>query len=199
MLPGPAMAPAIGPADSSPAPTELVRSTSHRRPGLWLGAVGSFAGAVGLDIASAQFAADCARFGETSRRCTVNRPETVGLGLSALALYVTSFSVSAAAGYMHGARATARPRSLRAAAWAGGILVSAGLMGAALSGLATGRACEGACDPRDALTASALRGVALLATNIGVGTLTWREGSRRLGATLALGQRHLGVSVQMSF
>jgi hypothetical protein len=47
--------------------------------------------------------------------------------------------------------------------------------------------------------ASVLRSTSTLATNIGVGLLTWREGVRRWNTSLAFGHGHVGAALTLRF
>src|SRR5690606_30195856 len=134
-----------------------------------------------------------------------DREEGLGLGLGALVFSISSFSMSAGFGYVQGgfrAQVQSGPaaRRLRAVAWVGGLLVTAGVMGTAWSGLATQQACDaGACDPGRSVTASLLRSASTLAANLGVGLLTWREGARRIRPGLALGPGRVSASLNLRF
>ncbi len=183
----------------SPSPPRNVRPELPLRGGLAAGAVVSYTTAVLLDVVGATHSADCDRTG-----CRSSGQSNLGLGLGALAFHVTSFSMAASFGYVQGrVRAQSGPslsrrRSL-ASAWAGGLLVSVGLAGTALSGLATQDACSDGCDLGRAVLASVLRSTSTLATNLGVGLLTWREGVRRWNTSLAFGHGHVGAALTVRF
>lgn len=189
-----------------PSSPPNVRPELPLRGGLAAGAVVSYTTAVLLDVAGAAHSADCDRAGDASAsgRCRSSGQSNLGLGLGALALHVTSFSMAASFGYVQGrVRAQSGPslsrRRWRASAWAGGLLVSVGLAGTALSGLATQDACSDGCDSGRAVLASVLRSTSTLATNIGVGLLTWREGVRRWNTSLAFGHGHVGAALALRF
>lgn len=191
------------------APPPGMHGQSSLRTGLLVGAIASQAIAVSLDVVAARAVADgCRRPGdpaEGSERCGAVGGENLGLGLGALASYVTSFGMTAGFGYVQGGlrsqvRPAVAPRRLRAVAWVGGLLVTAGILGTAWSGLATQDACdEAGCDPRRSLSASLLRGASTLAASAGVGLLTWREGLRRVHTGLALGPDRVGITVRLRF
>lgn len=190
----------------SSSPPRNVRPELPLRGGLAAGAVVSYTTAVLLDVVGAAHSADCDRTGDASAsgRCRSSGQSNLGLGLGALAFHVTSFSMAASFGYVQGrVRAQSGPllsrrRSL-ASAWAGGLLVSVGLAGTALSGLATQDACSDGCDSGRAVLASVLRSTSTLATNLGVGLLTWREGVRRWNTSLAFGHGHVGAALTVRF
>ncbi|MDC0668110.1 hypothetical protein [Nannocystis radixulma] len=177
------------------------------RTGLLIGSVVAQAIGVGLDLATARAVADrCPRgANEADSPCRPAGGEMLGVGLGALASYVTSFGLAAGFGYVQGGLRAARTpaatiRRSRAIAWVGGLLVGAGLAGAAWSGLATQGACdEAGCDPKRALAASLLRGASTLSASLGVGMLSWREGMRRVHTGLALGPGRIGVEVRLAF
>lgn len=197
-----APAPPTAPQPSGPASTSL-------RAGLLLGAVASQALATTLDVATTRFAVStCGRpEGDTGEapRCRSGGAANLSLGLGALASYVTSFSLSAGFGYVQGrlqAQRGAAPaaRQLRALAWSGGLLVAAGLLGLASSGLATQDACgEEGCAPRRLLSASLLRSASVLGVSLGAGMLTWREGVRRVAVEPTLGPERAGLSLRLQF
>jgi hypothetical protein len=194
-----------------PAPTTQPPRTSTPEPrwaktplrtGLAVGLVVSHAIGIGLDLGTARaVVADCTRPGNlaaSSGRC--DRGDGLGLGIGALVFHISSFTLAAGLGYVQGdLRAQKRPgptaRRLRAAAWFGGLLVTAGVLGTAWSGLTT----QQASDARRASAASLLRGASTLAASIGVGLLTWREGIRRVRPGLALGPGRVSVSLSLVF
>ena len=59
--------------------------------------------------------------------------------------------------------------------------------------------CSDGCDSGRAVLASVLRSTSTLATNIGVGLLTWREGVRRWNTSLAFGHGHVGAALTLRF
>lgn len=191
---------------ASSSPPRTVRPELSLQGGLASGAVVSYATAVLLDVMAAVHSTDCERAGDVSAsgRCRPSGQSNLGLGLGALALHVTSFSMAASFGYVHGrVRAQNGPalsrQRWRASAWAGGLLVSVGLAGTALSGLATQDACSDGCDSGRAVLASVLRSTSTLATDLGVGLLTWREGVRRWNTSLAFGHGHVGAALTLRF
>ncbi|MBZ5714850.1 hypothetical protein [Nannocystis pusilla] len=201
----PANAAAQTPAAAARPAMVSPRDDSRRslRTGLLIGSVVTQAIGVGLDLATARAVADrCERAGEA---CRPGGGEMLGVGLGALASYVTSFGLAAGLGYVQGGLRAARSPATtigrtRAIAWVGGLLVGAGLVGAAWSGLETQAACDKAgCDPQRALTASLVRGASTLSASLGVGMLSWREGMRRVHTGLALGPGRIGVAVRLAF
>lgn len=200
-------------SEPAPAPPTVPRSggqaSTSLRTGLLLAAVAGQAIATTLDIATARRTADtCGRPEDRSGgplRCRPGDAANLGLGVGALASYVTSFSLSAGFGYVQGrlqAQRGAAPaaRQLRALAWSGGLLVAAGLVGVASSGLATQGACgEAGCDPRRLLSASLLRSASVLGVSLGAGMLTWREGARRVVVEPTLGPGRASLSLRLQF
>jgi hypothetical protein len=206
--PSPAQSP--DPAPSlllSLPPPELAHGPRSRakvplRTGLAVGLVVSHAVAIGLDLGTARaVGVVCPRPANLPAiNGTCDRGEGLGLGIGAMVFHISSFTMAAGLGYVQGEiRALERPapaaRPLRAAAWFGGLLVTAGVLGTALSGLAT----QQADDARQATATSLLRGAATVTASIGVGLLTWREGIRRVRPGLALGPGRASVSLSLVF
>lgn len=200
--PDPAPSPILAPPPPELAHGPRARALVPLRTGLAVGVVVSHAIAIGLDIGTARVVGViCPRPVDLSADSGLcDRGEGLGLGVGAMVFHLSSFSLAAGLGYVQGKiRAQERPgpaiRPFRAAAWFGGLLATAGVMGTALSSLAT----QQADDARQATATSLLRGAATVTASIGVGLLTWREGIRRVRPGLALGPGRVGASLSLRF
>jgi hypothetical protein len=158
----------------------------------------SYISGVGLDMLATRVRVSCSPRADADTTCSGGRIDSVGPALGSVVFHFTAFGMSAGYGYVrgkHGVRRSPRPARLRmrAAAWIGTLLVSAGIASAATSGLATSH------DPGKPLTASLIRSVALLGANVGVGLLTWREGTRRIQGGVSIGPESAGGSLRVQF